>query len=269
MPTLDQHHSSKLTKLLYIGDSSTGKTGSLASLVADGYKLRVLDLDNGLDSLKTYVMKTCPDKLSNVGFITERDKMKVGPSAKYGGQSGPVVAGSAKAFTNSLKWMEKWDDETVPAEWGPEYIFVLDSLSAFGKAAYAWAYGLNPGAKDPRQWYFAAQQGVEDTLALLTSEAFHANVIIISHVNYREQADGTTKGYANAIGSALGPIIPRYFNTLVMAESQVLGKTVNRKIKTVPTTMVDLKNPVEFKVEAELPLESGMAELFRKLKETE
>lgn len=54
-----------------------------------------------------------------------------------------------------------------------------------------------------------------------------------------------------------------------MAESTVLGKTVKRKIKTVPTTMVDLKNPVEFKLDAELPLETGLSEVFRKLKETE
>lgn len=269
MPALSEHHSSKLVKLMYIGDSGTGKTGSLESLVADGYKVRILDFDNGVDILKAYVMKKCPDKIGNVSYITERDKMKVAPTAKYGGQAGPVVAGTAKAFTNGLKWMEKWEDGSDPSQWGEEYIFVLDSFSAFGKAAYAWAYGLNPSAKDPRQWFFAAQQGLEDTLALLTSEAFHANVIIISHVNYREAADGTTKGYANAIGSALGPIIPRYFNTLVLAESKLVGKDVRRKIRTVPTAMIDLKNPADFKLEPELPLETGMAEIFRQLKNPE
>ena len=34
-------------KLLYIGDSGSGKTGSLASLVKDGYKIRILDYDSG------------------------------------------------------------------------------------------------------------------------------------------------------------------------------------------------------------------------------
>ena len=131
----------------------------------------------------------------------------------------------------------------------------------------AWAVGLNPAAKDPRQWYATAQKGVEDTIALLTSEEFHANVIIISHVNYKEVTEGVTKGYANSIGTALGPIIPRYFNTLVMAESTGIGKNVKRKIKTVPTGLVDLKSPITFKLDAELPIETGMADLFRLLKE--
>ncbi len=51
MPTLDAHESSRYAKLIYIGDSGTGKTGSLVSLLADGYKLKILDMDAGLDSL--------------------------------------------------------------------------------------------------------------------------------------------------------------------------------------------------------------------------
>lgn len=260
MPSLAEHHSSKFVKTLYIGDSSTGKTGSLASLVSAGYKLRVLDFDNGVDTLKEYVMKECPDKLGTVGYITLRDKVKAGPM-------GPMIAGSPRAFTDGLKYMQKWEDETDPSEWGEDYIFVLDSLSAFGRAAFAWARGLNMGAKDPRQWYHAAQQGVEDVIALLTSEAFHCNVIIISHVNYKEVVEGVTKGYTNSIGTAQGPILPRYFNSLILAESSGTGKNVRRKIKTLPTGIVDLKTPISYKLDAELPLETGMATLFEKLKE--
>ena len=48
MPTLDTHQSSEFTKLLYLGDSGSGKTGSLVSLLKAGYKIKVLDLDNGV-----------------------------------------------------------------------------------------------------------------------------------------------------------------------------------------------------------------------------
>ena len=94
-----------------------------------------------------------------------------------------------------------------------------------------------------------------------------SGVIVISHVNYKEVFEGVTKGYANAIGTALGPTLPRYFNTLVLAESVGAGKALKRKIKTVPTGIVDLKSPITYKLDAELPLETGMAELFRLLKE--
>lgn len=259
MPSLADHHSSKFVKLIMIGDSSTGKTGSLTSLVAAGYKVRILDFDNGVDSLKEFVSKECPDKISSVDYETVRDKVSVGPA-------GPKIKDPV-AFTNGLKLMDAWYDGSKPAEWGEDTVFVLDSLSAFGRAAFAWARGLNPTAKDPRQWYFAAQQGVEDMIALLTSETFHTNVIVISHVNYKEVTEGITKGYTNAIGTALGPIIPRYFNTLLLAESSGTGKNVRRMIKTMPTALVDLKNPAPFKLLEELPLGTGLATIFKTLKD--
>lgn len=265
MPSLADHHGSHFVKLLYIGDSSTGKTGSLTSLVKAGYKIRILDFDNGVDTLAQYVRQECPDKITNVDYETVRD------TYKSDAVRGPVVAGTPKAFTKGLELMTKWTDGSNPAEWGENTIFVLDSLSAFGKAAFAWAKAMNAMQAKPnpdaRAMYFTAQQALEDTVTLLTSEHFRTNVIIISHVNYKEIVEGVTKGYANAIGTALGPVLPRYFNTLVMAESIGSGKMTQRKIKTVPTGIVDLKSPITFKLDAELPLATGMATLFEKLKE--
>ena len=258
MTSLADHQSTSYAKILYLGDSSTGKTGSLASLVAAGYKLRILDFDNGLDVLRQFILHDSPDKIGNVDFITLRDKYEatpLGPKCKR-----------PKAFVESLKLMESWSDETDPAEWGPDTIFVLDSTTSFAKAAFEWARGMHPEMRDARQWYFAAQQQFENTLALLTSEAFHANVIIIAHISYKETQEGITKGYPSAVGSALGPLIPRYFNTMIQAETKGSGKNLSRRIRLVPSAVVDLKNPAPFDLEDELPLESGLATLFAKLR---
>lgn len=259
MVALSERKGSKIIKIAYIGDSGTGKTGSLVPLVKDGYKLRILDLDNGLDFFQKLVEKECPDKIGNVDYETRRDKVKASPG-------GPILAGAAKAFTDSLALMTKWSDGTTPAEWGGDTIFVLDSGSAYGRAAYAWAKGMNPTAKDPRQWYFSAQQAFEDTVAMLTDEAFNCNVIFISHVNYKEVIEGVHKGYINTIGTALGPVIPRYFNTLILAEQSGTGKNTRRTIKTLPTPLVDLKNPVSFELPDTLPLETGMSTIFKALR---
>lgn len=253
MPTLDQHQSSDFTKLIYIGDSGTGKTGSLVSLLAAGYHFRILDMDNGLDALVHFAREQCPAMLPNVTFETVRDKY-------VGTKAGPICR-SPKAFTKALEILTGWAEIE-----DPNSIFVLDSGSAFGRAAFEWAKGMNPAAKDPRQWYFAAQSAFENTIALLTSEAFKQNVILISHVNYKEITEGVHKGNVNAIGSALGPIIPRYFNTMILAETEGSGKNVKRRIKTMPTGTIDLKNPTPGKIENILPLETGMAEIFSKLK---
>jgi hypothetical protein len=252
MPTLDNHQSDKFTKLIYIGDSSTGKTGSLVSLLAAGYKFKILDMDNGLETLKIYARQSQLD-LSGVEFETYRDQYR-------STTAGPLIKGQPKAFTDAMSKMTEWseieDDKTI---------FVLDSLSAYGRAAYAWANGLNPGVNDKRQIFFAAQQAVESSIALRTGDNFKMNVIIISHVNYKEVTEGVTKGHANAIGSALGPVIPRYFNTLLLAEVSGAGKNVRRKIKTLPTGVIDLKIPSP-QAEAEYPLETGLADIFKLLK---
>lgn len=253
MPTLDEHQSGDYTKMIYIGDSGTGKTGSLVSLLEAGYKFKILDMDNGLDSLVYFAKKQCPDKLKNVEFETIRDEYKAS-------KGGPIIKGQPKAFVAALELLTTWSEIK-----DPNTVFVLDSGSAFGRAAFEWAKGLNPMAKDPRQWYFAAQQAVEATIAMLTAAQFEMNVIVITHINYKELSEGFNKGYANFVGSALGPVVAKYFNTLVMAESQGSGTNTKRKIKTLPTGIIDLKVPNP-EVERELPLETGLATLFNTLK---
>lgn len=252
MPTLDNHASSLYTKVLYIGDSSSGKTGSLAALLADGYSMRILDMDNGLTALKQYGRAGGAD-LSRVEYETFRDEYRIT-------NAGPMVKGAPKAFSNAMAKLTEWSEIEDPMS-----ITVLDSLTFLGKSAYAWAKGMNPTAKDPRHWFYAAQQAVESVLALITSEAYKQNVIVISHVNYKEVMEGVHKGYPSAVGSALGPTVASYFDTLILAESSGSGTNVRRRIKTLPTGVIDLKMPAST-VDKELPLETGLSTIFKELK---
>jgi len=260
MAKASAHVNSRFVKLMYIGDSSTGKTGSLVSLVQAGYNLRILDMDNGMDSLIAFTKRADPALLDKIDYLTYRDKFKSDPVR------GPIVSGRPVAYTSAISVMNKWDDGTTPAEWGLDTIFVIDSLTALSRAAFHWAQGMNPSAKDPRQWFGGAQDSIKNVLELLTSDDFRCHVIVISHVQMVERPDGSMKGYASAIGKALGPEIPKYFNTLLMAESKGTGENVKRTIQTMPTALVDLKNPHPFDLPKTLPLESGMAEVFKILR---
>lgn len=258
MPSLANHQSNDFTKLLLIGDSGSGKSGALASLVAVGYKLCILDMDNGLDSLKTFVLKTCPDNIDNIEFRTIRDDYTSGPA-------GPQVK-KARAFVDAMKMLDAWkyDDTDFgdPAALGPDYIVVIDSLSFLSDAAFEWAKSLNPGAKDPRQWYGTAQDGVESALALLTSKSFAVNVIVTAHVRYIDSPDSGRRGYPNSVGSALGPTIPRYFNNWAQCEN----KGGKRNIVTTATAMIDLKNTKPFEMQKTYPIEIGLAQFFEVLR---
>jgi hypothetical protein len=263
MPNLAQHQSNEQTKMLIEGDSKSGKTGSLASLVSAGYRLRILDFDNGLDVLKQFVLRECPDKINNVEYRTLRDD-------RVSTSEGPKVSGKPRAFITAAKMLDNWKYDDVdlgrPADWGPDCILVLDSLTFMSDAAFDFHEALSgetkSGKHDIRAVYKSAQDAVEHVLAYVTGESFRTNVIVISHVKYMD-IEGQIKGYPVAVGSALSPAIPRYFNTVVRYTTKAGGKRV---IETVSSTVFDLANPKPFEMEKQLDVEDGLAKIFETLR---
>lgn len=269
MTKLSAHASNSITKLLLIGDAKAGKTGSLVSLVKAGYKLRILDFDNLLDVLKYMILNECPDKIDNVEFRTLRDARKTTPA-------GSVIDGKPKAFIDGMKLLDHWKytdedgaevDLGKPKEWGSDTILVVDSLSRLCDAAYDFRDSMavvgRSGEKDGRAIYGDAQDAVENMLATLTSGTFATNVIVIAHVQYMEQGDGTTKGFPQGVGAKLSPKIPQYFPSVVLYQN----KGGKRTIQTNSTPLIDLANPKPFEMEKSYPIETGLASFFSVLRD--
>lgn len=264
MPSLKDHQSNTFVKLLLMGDSKSGKTGSLASLVFAGYKLRILDYDNGLDVLKQYIAQRDPSLLGNVEFRTLRDKRKATPV-------GSVVDGQPRAFVDGIRMLDRWKYDDVdlgpPSEWGGDVILVIDSLTFMSDAAFDWREPLVPksrdGKYDNRAVYRDAQEAVSQVFATITSELFRTNVIVTSHIRYVENEDGTKKGYPNSVGSALAPTIPRWFNNLFLYRKTAAGKRV---VDSVGSAMFDLANAKPFSMPKEMPIETALADIFKELK---
>lgn len=261
MPSAADHKSSTFVKLLYIGDSGTGKTTSLTSLVEAGYHLRVLDFDNLLDPLIQMVRRSSPTALDRIHYMTFRDKFRTTPN-------GPIIDGVPTAYIGSMKAIDKWEDGTIPGEWGPKHILVIDSLTTMSRSAYWWAKGLL-GAHTfaegvpvrgvrPEQFYHAAQQALMNTVAYITAESLATNVIVIAHVKYLER-DGQTKGFPVAVGNAISPEIPSYFPSVALATKSGTRRT----IRTRSTNMIDLKNPRSFDMADEFDMEDGLARFFK------
>ena len=268
MPSLANHQSNQFVKLLLLGDAKSGKTGSLVSLVAAGYKLRILDLDNLLDFFAKKVAEVCPDKMDNVEYRTIRDKRKMT-------DAGPIIDGAPRAFIKATKMLDNWKyddgdgavDLGKPSEWGPDCILVIDSLSRLCDAAYDWRVPLTPkgkgGESDSRMTYFDAQSAVEDMIAALTSDSFETNVIIICHGTYMALPDGTTKIFPQGVGQKLSPKIPQYFPNYVRYKNT--GS--KRSIQLDSDVMIDLANtkPSAF-VGKKLDTDTGLAEIFKALR---
>lgn len=264
MPTADQHPSTDFARLLLMGPSGTGKTGALLSLLLAGYDVSVLDMDNGLDWLVNFLRKNHPDKLKNLSYQTFKDKYKMT-------DAGPSYVGIPKAYTGAIKALEKWDDGTVPSEWGPKRVLVLDSLTFFGNAAYNWKDALNPGVKDKRQIYGNAQDAVADILDAITSPAFGTNVVVLTHVRWNKVTDekGNTTivgGGPSSIGEALMDRIGTYFNSVGLCTKEGQGANVRRKITFASTSLIDLKSAAVDFTNQPVPLETGLADFFKALK---
>lgn len=259
MPSLADHQSNDFTKLCNMGNPGTGKTGALTSLVQAGYKLFILDFDNGLETLKNYVLKDCPDKIGNIEYRTLRDKRKATAT-------GPAVIGTPKAFIDCLKMLDRWKYDDVdlgpPAEFGPNCIVILDTLTFLSDSAYLFydSMSTNP---DKRSVFFDAQKGVLAVLSTLYSGHFETNVIVNSHIAFQETDEGKMKGFPASVGSAISSRIGAYFNNIALFETKAGGA---RTIKTVPTAMIDLKNTKPFDMAKEYPIETGLASIFEVLR---
>lgn len=274
MPGLDEHLKQPV-KLLFMGDPGAGKTGALNSLVGAGYKLRVYDFDNLLGSLFQYVKQENLDKIANVKYQTFTDKMKMPdtPAVMIGNRMEvySFAQGTPDAYVRALKQLEYWkegaDDLGRPGTWGTDTIVVIDSLTSAAQSAYRYCKALNPLAKEGQTHYFNAQQLIMNLLYLLGSDNFSVNVIVIAHIDYTKNHLDVTKGFPRSIGSAINSQIASVFNAVLLAESVGSGAQVKRTIRTNSTGIVDLKNPVAFKLPDSLPLASGLADFFRAVNE--
>jgi hypothetical protein len=268
---------------MLIGDSGTGKTGALASLVLAGYNLKVWDFDNGLDILVGVLrQKAAGDEaklrawLSQIQYQTLTDRMKA--------INNRLVPIQAVAWQNATAYFEKWPDGGNIEQWGPKDIAVIDSLTFAGKAAMRWIQQLNGrlSVAPQIQDYWDAQRLVEGLCATLYDASIKCNVLVLSHIrevgksetkiitdNQGRQRpvtvteEGSKKGYAETgTGNALSPNIGRYFNSVLMVDIIGSGMGVRRQIITQPSGNIGLKNPAPGVVKREYPLETGLAEYF-------
>ena len=276
-------------KLLLIGDSGAGKTGSLASLAAAGYRLHIIDLENKLTVLKNYILATCPDKLQNVYAEVVMDKFKIGDTkATVAGRSSnltklpqAVVFDGAPDIRSRIgKLWRKWDidgEEVVLSTLDPDTdIVVIDSLTALSNAIMREYLAVNNRADDypNRNDYSQPQEMLRRFLELVAGPSASPNLILIAH-SYQEMItkfvpDSTGrpkevsipgKIYPLTIGAKLAPDIQRYFSHIL--EVRRAGK--ERFIHTQPTTDLELKCPLP-DIEPKFPIETGLADYFQRVR---
>lgn len=263
MPTLSDVGRTAPAKIIVIGDSGTGKTGALASLVDMGYELFILDFDNGTDILGQLIKD--PKKRERVHVETLTDTGKI---SGFGLQQ-KIAKMNPQAFPKALGLLNKWVDSETKVDYGPvsswttERILVVDSLSFFGMAALDYVLARN-GRATEQPWqsdWGEAMRMLEQALQIIYSSEVKCNVVMNSHVEY-VTVEGQTRGLPMGLGQKLPPKIGRYFNFMLMTKSRGVGDNVKRLIMTKPEANIELKCPI-IELKRELPLETGLADVFK------
>lgn len=276
MPTFENYKATQLIKMLYPGDTGDGKTGSVCSLVAGGYNVRILDLDKGVDIISGYLnnpdsiynranpplwtAEQVKDNLKRISFvpITETVTVKQGT---------PIPKGDAwQKISNQLdNWVDGERKFGNIGTWTDRDVLMVDGLSRMSKAALNFQLSIGGrlmSGPEQGDWY-KAQNLVERMLELLTSDAVKCHVILTCHVAFIENDMGITKGYPQTIGRALSPKVGQSFNHAILAKSQGQNQAKRHFIVTNTSGMISLKNTSPLLVKAEYPLETGLLEYFK------
>lgn len=229
MPALS-HDARKPIKGLILGDSGLGKTGSLWSLAAAGFKLKIYDADNNAGVL-IGTLRDNPEALARIEAVSFRDKLKLNAKG--------FAEGVPKAWTNFLKALDNWPDGGSPSEWGTDTVIVIDTLTSLGKAALFQAQSIESkmGRLPEIQHYHTAGVQFNAVLGNLVSDFIPCHVLVLTHVKYISNDMGLTLGLPKAIGEKLSEDIPVYFNTMLALKRT--GKKV--VLSTKPTAMVQTK----------------------------
>lgn len=255
MPSMVEHESNSLVKILCAADSGAGKTGALAPLIDAGFNLRFLDFDNGLSVLKGYVKDKT--KLANVHYKTLRDDFLLA--------GGRVGIKKAAAFQQGMDILDKGGDlwgagSGIPPikDWTPRDILIVDTLSGAGRSSLFMVMQANgAGMKQPEiQHYGTAMENIDRLLDMITSDAVKCNVIVNTHITSLE---GTAKLYPEALGSKLPPkVAPKFDNFISL--SITAG---NRTFKTKKDGLLALKTAVP--LADSYPIEDGWIKIFEGL----
>ena len=246
---------SSAAKLLLIGKSGAGKTGALASLVAAGYNLRMIDTDNGVRPLASLVT----DRRYPYAKVIEANGINLATAVRYqtidtnmklrnitrklpgeGNKSTSellLAPTDAKAWPKVLTLLDHWkeDDGTdlgPVASWSTRDVLVIDSFSTLAKAVYYFSQSMNGrlGARDSGFDYQRdvgeAQSQLTRFLELLYASSVPCNVIVISHITWVDESAGIAGRPREGVDGAVS-MPDGYPSAIGRALSPHMGKYFN------------------------------------------
>jgi len=298
MPDILDHHANETIKMFNIADQGKGKTGALMSLAAVGYKIRVLDFDNGSDILKNLLTSydypyrkymednNIPLKGAIHIFTLQEKMVKHISEDRY-------VPLAARAWKRMVAIMEGTDKESKENNfgsidtWDNQTVLVFDTFGTCAECAFFQQQELNnrlgQRMDDHGRDTGGAQNLLRDMLKKMFMAEIRCNIIFNSHIVFVDLSSGVAarpqapnpnstaqqldsisdpRGYPMAIGRALSPIAGKYFNNVLITDEEGTGAATRHKIYTNPMKGISVKNSHPGGLKHSYNVETGLAEIF-------
>ncbi len=304
MPSLNDPNTES-AKVLLIGDSGHGKTGAKASLIAAGYKLRMIDTDRGFKILRSLLTDSHypyaaymkhhgidpyePGRISYIPIETPIDVQTVTVSKSGRNISYDILAPtSVAAWRTVLNQLREWKDEDQNlnlgpiTDWGPDEVLDFDSISTLAKMAKYWMQSLNGhmGAleDDHGRDSGGAQELIDRLSDKVTSSKVKCNVILTTHITKIDVERGAPMTPQELLREKKA-VDPRGFPSIIgKALSPLIGRRWN---DTLIMRRTGNSGNAEWRIHAEpvdntdakhsvwlepsYPISTGLAEIFAAL----
>ena len=269
-------------KAIVIGASGSRKTSALCSLLIEGYRVALLDFDNGEKIIRN-ILRDNAAALERFSAISLTERMKI--------TNGRIFPVTAKAWTRAGDSLQNWkgNDGTEWGsieKWDSSYVLAIDTMSTMGSAAFNYHLAANDrlssiiSGNEYQRAIGTAQAYVIAMLELLHSRDVHCNVIVNTHVSYckpdgtvptqaekeiaeREKRLITLNGYPASVGKSAGPKASIYFNDVLYMHRE--GN--HSQLWTVPKDNVIVKTCAPGVVKPSYPQPTALAEYFKAIRD--
>lgn len=219
-------------KVLLMGDSGTGKTSSLQTLIDCGITpFMIATEQNAVQELNKFPAgkfhyKYIPpgpgtdvdfgsalDMLKKVNQLSYELLTKVSDPFKQAHNKLVEVVAACKDFTSDVDGRNYGD----ASKWGTDRALVLDSLSGLSDMAFALVVGNKPVRAMPD--YQVAQQSLRMLLNIAVS--INSPFVLIAHLSReKDEITGGTTVTASTVGQKLGPDLPRMFSDVIRTKRE-------------------------------------------------
>jgi hypothetical protein len=261
----------RFIKMLVLGESGSGKTGALASLLQAGYNVRIFDADGTGEEL---LRSLAPDAGERLAVLPLAERF-----TPVNGMLFPLRPDGWLRLCDAVR---KWLGGIHT--WTARDVLVIDTLTTIGRLAYYHARkiaGRESALESGKLW----QQDIGNAQALcialmdmLHGDGVPCHVIVNCHINRTfsdglrptdldyEQARAEKRiiklgGYPVVIGAKAGVKVPIYFGNMLYLH----GAGKDALFHTTPIDGINVKTTAPSSVKRTYKQATGLAELFADL----